>query len=51
MTKKLCKDLFIWLFSFAGLLSVMCGEFVLSTTLFGLASLSTNLDTDAKLGY
>jgi hypothetical protein len=50
MTNKLCKDLFIGLFSFAGLLSVLCGEFALSTTLFGLASLSTNLDTEASAG-
>jgi hypothetical protein len=50
MTKKLCKDLLIWLFSVAGLLSVLCGEFVLSTTLFGLASVSTNLDTEVKVG-
>jgi len=50
MTNKLCKDLFIGLFSIAGLLSVLCGEFVLSTTLLGFASISSNLKTEANAG-
>ena len=50
MINKLCRNIFIGLFSFAGLLSVLLGEFVLSTTLFGLASVSTNLDTEVNSG-
>ncbi len=43
-SKNLYKDIVTGLFFVTGILSFMSGEFVLSTMLFGAASVSSNLE-------
>ncbi len=43
-SKNLYRDIVTGLFFIAGILSFMSGEFVLSTMLFGAASISSNLE-------
>ena len=45
MTKNLFKDLFIALMSLIGIYCFMIGDFAISTMLFGLASISSNLES------
>lgn len=42
-TRTLARDLTIAIFFFAGLLCFVSGQFILSTTLFGVASLASNI--------
>ena len=48
-TNNLYRDIFIGLFLFAGLFSFMSGQFVISTLLFGFASLTSNLELNAPV--
>ncbi|WP_445372647.1 hypothetical protein ACH518_09065 [Methylomonas sp. HW2-6] len=45
------KDVFVGLVSFSGILSFIFGQFIISTMLFGIAALSSNmlLESRAKL--
>lgn len=43
-TINLNRDIAIGIFFFTGVLGFMCGEFVISTTLFLLASLISNIN-------
>lgn len=42
--KNLKRDIFTGLLFIVGIFGFMSGEFVISTMLFGIASLSSNLD-------
>ena len=47
-SKNLYRDVFIGLFFMTGVFGFISGEFVMSTLLFGIASLSSNLDFDNR---
>ncbi|MGR8932233.1 MAG: hypothetical protein ACU836_16505 [Gammaproteobacteria bacterium] len=47
-SNNLYRDIFTGIFFTTGIFGFMSGEFVLSTMLFGVASLSSNLDLDRE---
>ncbi|WGS88408.1 hypothetical protein QC632_11755 [Methylomonas sp. UP202] len=50
-SKNLTRDIFTAITFTAGMFVFMSGEFILSTVLFCLASISSNLDSDARTGF
>lgn len=49
-SNNLYKDIFTAITFTAGMFVFMSGEFILSTMLFCLASISSNLDPDSRVG-
>ncbi|MDD4915723.1 MAG: hypothetical protein PHW13_11885 [Methylococcales bacterium] len=47
-SKNLYRDIFIGVSFVAGVFGFMSGEFIVSTMLFALASLTSNLDLDGR---
>ena len=48
-SSNLYRDIFIALFLVGGVFSFVSGEFVISTLLFAMASLTSNLDYSSRL--
>ena len=48
-SKNLYRDIFIGISFMSGVFGFMSGEFILSTLLFAMASLSSNMDLEGRL--
>ncbi|WP_347988870.1 hypothetical protein [Methylomonas sp. AM2-LC] len=48
-SKNLYRDIFIGFSFITGIFGFMSGEFIISTLLFGMASLSSNLDFEKQI--